>query len=64
MFKPKLWIVFKYGSFISINQFVLLHHQFMTNIINLSIVVGDRMFLGMQDCDFCPNLIKFYPILI
>jgi len=27
----------------------------------LIIAVGDRMFLRMQDFDFCPNLIKFYP---
>jgi len=27
-----------------------------------SIAVGDRMFLGMQDLDFCSNLFKFYPI--
>jgi len=26
------------------------------------IVVGDRMFWGMQDSDFFPNRIKFYPI--
>jgi len=25
------------------------------------IAVGDRMFLEIQDLDFCPNLIKFYP---
>jgi len=24
------------------------------------IAVGDQMFLGMQDFDFCPNLIEFY----
>jgi len=28
----------------------------------MCIAVGDRMFLGMQDFDFCPNVIKFYPI--
>jgi len=26
------------------------------------VAVRDRMFLGMQDLDFCPNLIIFYPI--
>jgi len=26
------------------------------------VAVGDRIFLGMQDFDFCPNLIKFYQI--
>jgi len=26
------------------------------------ITVEDRMFLGMQDFDFCSNLIKFYQI--
>jgi len=30
--------------------------------IQLNISVGDRMFLGMQDFDFCPNLIKFTQI--
>jgi len=25
--------------------------------------VGDRMFMRMQDFDFFPNLIKFYPII-
>jgi len=24
--------------------------------------VGDRMLLGMQGFDFCPNQVKFYPI--
>jgi len=28
---------------------------------SMTIAVGDRMFLGMQDFDFCPNLIKLYP---
>jgi len=28
------------------------------------IAAGDRMFLGMQDFEFCPNLIKFYPIYL
>jgi len=28
------------------------------------IAVGDRMCLGMQDFDFCPNLIKFYQIYL
>jgi len=28
------------------------------------IAVGDRMFLGMQNFDFCLNLIKFYPNFI
>jgi len=26
------------------------------------IALRDRMFLGMQDFDFCQNLIKFYQI--
>jgi len=28
------------------------------------IAVGDRMFLEMQDFDFCPSLIEFYPNFI
>jgi len=27
--------------------------------ISVNIAVEDRVFLGMQDFDFCPNLIKF-----
>jgi len=25
------------------------------------IAVGDQMFWGMQDFDFCPNIIKYFP---
>jgi len=35
-----------------------------SNTVTITIIVGDLMFLVMQDFDFCPNLINFAQVLI
>jgi len=45
-----------------LNVSTIIEHLLATainNFLTSHIVVGDWMFLGMQDFDFCPNLIKF-----
>jgi len=57
--------MFKYNATMQIVQPYLIKldskRKWSHSGMRVNIAVGNRIFLGMQGFDFCPDLIKYYP---